>query len=201
MNQIDKEISRSLQINQQIAEMLQMGCPQSHKNDLLMAYFDIIFEHHEAVCLLIKEKLVGSGFVLVRPIMETFLRFAWVNACATAQQQAQLLVDDNFKFPKMDRMVKEIDAAYSVETFFQTLKINTWESSCSYAHSGLLQVNRRLNSEDGFVGPNYSEGEILEVLGATTTMLILTAILFFKSAACDKEASEVEKIGFSYGSI
>ena len=199
MNQIDEEISRSLQINQQIAEMLQMGCPQSHKNDLLMAYFDIIFEHHEAVCLLIKEKLVGSGFVLVRPIMETFLRFAWVNTCATAQQQAQLLDDDNFKFPKMDRMVKEIDAAYSVETFFQTLKSNTWESSCSYAHSGLLQISRRFD-KNGFVGPNYSEAEILEVLRATTTMLILTAILFFKSAACVKEASEVEKIGFSYGS-
>jgi len=191
MNLIEKEISRSMQINQRLADMRQREYQQNHKNDLLMAYFDIIFEHHEAVCLLIKEKLVGSGFVLVRPITETFLRAAWVNACSTAQQQSQLLVDDNFKFPNMNAMVKEIGAAYSAETFFQMIKDNTWKSACSYAHSGLLQISRRFD-EDGNVAPYYTEAEILEVLRQTTTVLLLAGILFFKSTGYHKEALEIE---------
>ena len=199
MDQINEEISRSIQINQQLAGMRQRhSYPQNHKNDLLMAYFDIISEHHEAISLLIKQNLIGSGFALVRPIAETLYRAAWVNACATIPQLARLVIDDKFDFPK--DMIEKIDAAYSTQGFFQNLKRDTWKSMCSYAHSGLLQITRRFGGKDGYVGPNYSEAEILEALRATTTMLILIAILFFKSTGCDKEASEVEQIGLSYGS-
>ncbi|MCX6902595.1 MAG: hypothetical protein NTW03_03795 [Verrucomicrobia bacterium] len=197
MNEIDEEVSRSAQINRRLAEMRErQGYPQNSKNDLLMAYFDIVSEHHEAAYLLIREKLFGSGFVLVRPMMETLLRAAWVNACATNQQQAQLAIDDSFHFPKMHELVKQIDDAYSTETFFQTLKDNTWKSACGYVHSGLLQVSRRFD-KNGYVGSCYPEADILEVLRAATAILILTAILFFKSTGCQKEALEAEHIGLN----
>lgn len=116
MNQVSEEISRSMQINQQLAEMRNRhGYPRNPKNDPLMAYFDIISEHHAAIGLLIKEELIGSSFVLVRPIMETLLRAAWANACATAQQQAQLLEDDDFRFPPINALAEQIDAAYATE--------------------------------------------------------------------------------------
>jgi hypothetical protein len=196
MIQISEEISRSAQINQRLTEMRERhGYPQNHKNDLLMAYFDIIAEHHQAIGLLIKENLIGSSFAFVRPIAETLYRAAWVNACATKQQLEQIFVDDDFDFPK--DMMEKIDTAYSTQDFFQNLKRLTWKSMCSYTHSGSLQIARRFGGNDGYVGPNYSEAEILEVLRATTAMLILIAILFFKGTGCAKEALEVERIGLN----
>jgi Family of unknown function (DUF6988) len=193
MNEIDREILRSSRINQQIAELRERhGYLQNRKNDLLMAYFDIISEHHKAIGLLIKENLVGSSFALVRPIAETLYRAAWVNACATAQELERLFVDDNFHFPP--DMIEKIDTAYSAGDFFKHLKHDTWKSMCGYTHSGSHQINRRFG-EDGYVGPNYSDAETMEALRATTAMLILIAILFFKSTGCADEASEVEKIG------
>lgn len=196
MNQVSEEISQSSRVNERLAEMRERhGYPQNHKNDQMMAYFDIISEHHQAISLLVKENLIGSSFALVRPIAETLYRAAWVNACASPQQLKQIVSDDDFDFPK--DMMQQIDAAYSTQSFFRNLKRDTWNSMCSYTHSGLLQINRRFGGKDGYVGSNYSEAEILEVLRATTAMLIIIAILFFKSTGCEKEALEVEKIGLN----
>jgi hypothetical protein len=197
MGGIEQELSRNRQVRNQVERARERrSYPASQKNDALMAYFDIILEHYDAIGVLIERNLIGSSFALVRPAAETLFRALWVNASATTAQINQLLRDDEFEFPR--DMMEKVDVAYATQDFFQRFKRTTWSSMCSYAHSGQLQITRRLNS-DGGVGPKYSEAEVIEVLRATTAVLLLAAILFFKSVGCDSEASEIEKLVLDYG--
>lgn len=199
MRPIDQELARNEVIRGQIEDARERrGYPASERNDLLMAYFDIILEHHEAIGVLIKNNLLGSGFALLRPAAETLFRALWVNACATPAEIRQVIADDTFKFP-MD-MIDRIDSAYSKEGFFRFFKRASWASMCSYAHSGHLPFTRRFGA-DGSVGPNYSEAESIEALRAVTVLTLLTAILFFRTVACDKEASDMETIAVSYSML
>jgi hypothetical protein len=198
MARIDQELSQNRRVRNQVEHTHERQVyPLSEKNDALIAYFDIMLEHHDAIGVLIEGNLIGSSFALVRPFEETFYRALWVNACATPAQISQLLRDDQFKFPGTDIMTQKIDAAYATQNFFQELRRNAWSSMCSYAHSGQLQIRRRLGS-DGGVGPNYPEAAVIEVLRRTTTVLLFAAIAFFKSVGCDSEASEMEKLAFDY---
>ena len=43
-------------------------------------------EHHEAVVLLLRSNLIGSGFALVRSIIEILVRGAWMTTSATDAQ-------------------------------------------------------------------------------------------------------------------
>ena len=196
MTAIEQELARNMHIRERIENARERnGYVANQRNDLLMAYLDIIIEHHEAIGVLIEYNLVGSGFALVRVINETFYRALWVNGCATSVELGQLWKDDDFSFPS--NMMQKIDQAYGTQDFFQIIKKASWKSMCSYAHSGLLQVQRRIGS-DGKVGGFYSENEILEVLRAISLTLIPAAILLFKSAGYEKEVSEIEILAASY---
>jgi hypothetical protein len=196
MERINQELSRNRQVRNQIEIARErQGYPANEQNGALIAYFDIIIEHHDAIGVLIERNLIGSSFALVRPVEETFYRALWVNACATSAQISQLVKDDGFKFPA--DMMEKVDTAYATQDFFQELKRSGWSSMCSYTHSGQFQITRRLGS-DGGVGPNYSEAEVIEVLRRTTAVLLLAAILFFKSVGCDSVASEMEKLALDY---
>jgi hypothetical protein len=131
------------------------------KTTFLRGYVDIALEHHEAILLLIKTKLFGSAFALVRPLIETMLRGLWINALATASQIEEASQDKDI-FPAMSQMLAEIDQTYATGAFFQSFKGSNWAAMCSYAHSGARQIARRFTK--GEVKPRYSDGEILEVL-------------------------------------
>jgi len=67
---------------------------------------------------------------------------------------------------------------------------------CSYAHSGSLQIARRFTNGD--VKPSYKDTEILEVLNATNTAVLLLTRMFFVSMGCQREADETEKMMLEY---
>lgn len=118
---VEQELAKNKRVREQVENVRErQGYRANLKNDLLIAYFDIILEHHEAIGVLIEKNLVGSGFALVRPTTETFYRALWVNACATQAQLTQMREDDKFEFPK--DMMEKIDAAYLTQGFFQGVK-------------------------------------------------------------------------------
>jgi hypothetical protein len=192
MEKVEQELLRNGKIRDKINELREgLGFDLSKKKIyLLTAYFDIVIEHHAAIELLIKEGLFGSAFALVRTVAETVYRAAWVNACASPQQLEQLVANDDFEFPK--DMMEKTDVAYATEDFFKNIKKTSWKSMCSYAHSGFLQIVRRHSAKDGYIGSNYSEAEILEVLKGTTAFLVILTILFFRSTDHWNEASEIK---------
>ena len=167
-----------------------------NKNLLLMAYLDIALEHHEAIQLLIKSQLYGSGFALTRSLFDAVFRALWINACATDKQIEDVVNRDDAKFPCMGQMVATIDQRYSTDKFFTSIKKGSWTAMCSYTHSGLLQITRRFTGDE--VKPNYRDAEILEVLNATNIAVILVSRMFFMSVGHQREADDVEKMMAEY---
>jgi len=196
MKKVEQELLRNKTIRDKVIELRSgLGFNVGENKILLLtAYFDTAIEHHGAVDLLIKEKLFGSAFALMRSVAEALYRAAWVNACATPHQLERLLTDDEFIFPR--DMMEKTDTAYASGDFFQNMKKHSWKSMCSYTHTGLLQISRRHGAEDGFIGSNYSEAEILEVLKGSTSFLVILAIIFFRSTDHRDQASEIKKLAF-----
>jgi hypothetical protein len=196
MNAVLTELARNKEIRSRVETSREsVRILQSEKIDLLMAYFDIILEHHHSIAVLIEHNHAGSAFALVRPSADTLFRALWVNACATPAQISEILRNDAFAFPR--DMMASIDTAYATQSFFQSFKRASWAAMCSYTHSGLLQVLRRLDSDGGVgggVGSNYSEIETTEVLKATSGLLLLTAILFFRACGFEEKAADMEAL-------
>ena len=194
MGKIEQELLRNKRIRDKIVNLREgLGFSISEKKIyLLTSYFSIAIEHHAAIDLLIEERYYGSGFALLRSLAETFYRAAWVNACATSQQLERLVTEDNFEFPK--DMMEKTDTAYASGDFFKNIRRKSWKSMCSYAHSGLLQITRQHGAEDGLIGPNYSDEEILEVLRGSTAFLVILSVLFFRSTGHPNEATEIKKL-------
>jgi len=182
---------RGLRFRVQIRGLLCEGEYTSEtKTTLLIAYVDIALEHHEAVALLIKSKLYGSAFALTRPLFETVFRALWIN-CASHDQIEKAARNDN-KFPPIGDIVATIDDRYSTDNFFTSIKRKSWTAMCSYVHSGLLQTARRFT--DNTVKSSYSNIELLEVLNATNTAIILLGRMFFMSLQWTEQAAIVEKM-------
>jgi Family of unknown function (DUF6988) len=168
---------------------------------LLCAYVATALEHHEAITLLIKSNMVGSAFVLVRPVHETMVRAFWINKVAD-QTQIEKASRDELRFPCMSQMLADIEQSYfgidqseSVAKFFQALNA-PWHAMCSYAHSGARQIARRFTNDE--LKPSYNEGEILEVLNAAITEVMLLILMFFVSMEHYPEADETKKMILEY---
>src|SRR5690348_14092597 len=68
------------------------------RTQLVLEYFSIAIEHHEAITLLTANNLRGSALALIRPIFEIMYKAAWVCTTAT-DQQVEKIKRSNFDFP------------------------------------------------------------------------------------------------------
>ena len=81
------------------------------------------------------------------------------------------------------------DQGHLMENF---LNKRTREALHSYTHAGLSQLGRRFR--DGQVRPNYSDGEIIEIIRTTTSALFMVTNLLtrhFRFEADWKRATEM----------
>ena len=193
MTNIDRILKKGKVVRNHLLQMLsEKSYACKVISNLLSSYADIALEHHESIHLLISRKLNGSSFALVRPLFETFYRAHWVYGCASQEEVEEICNNDSFQFPKMSNMVQSIDEKYASDTFFSSIKDNSWSSMCSYTHTGLLPMGRRFTGNT--IRPNYSDGEILEVLNSTNMVILFITRLFFIAINHISEVEETEKI-------
>jgi hypothetical protein len=62
-----------------------------------MALFDISIEHATSIVILIENDKFGSAYTLARPLIETFIRGAWVQNCATQVEVERFSQRDKIK--------------------------------------------------------------------------------------------------------
>jgi hypothetical protein len=198
MRQIEDISNRGAEIRSRLCELLSRHeLPTDTKTAFLTGFVSIALEHHEAIFLLIKSKLTGSAFALVRLLFDTTVRALWINKVAN-ESQIEKMNRDKLKFPRMSQMLAEIDQNYDTDNFFQSLK-EAWKAMCSYAHSGALQIARRFTN--GEVKPSYSDDEIVQALNVTNTVLMLLTRMFFVSMGWHQEADETEKMMLEYDAV
>jgi len=172
--------------------------PNDNKSLILLAYQSIVIEHQTAIHLLIQNNLCGSAFALVRAIYETLYRAHWVNACAT-EEQINKVIEGQDIFPKMNKMVKDIDSIYGTGNFWQMIKSNSWPTMNDYTHTGIRQIGRRFKEDE--VLPNYDSGELIEVLNGTNMALLLMSFFFFNVFKKTKEIKEIEQMIMEYSNV
>jgi Family of unknown function (DUF6988) len=202
MSLLDEITARGAEIRERLRDLLaRHEYPADTKTVLVLAYVDTALEHHEAIWLLAKSKLSGSAFAVIRLVYDALLRALWINKVACPEQIEQASRDE-LRWPKMRQMLANIKQAYFGQTAeqnseraeelelkedFQRVK-DVWGPSCSYTHSGALQLGRRFTGDE--VKPNYSEGEIAEALNLANAALFLMMPKFFTSMDLQREAEE-----------
>jgi hypothetical protein len=156
------------------------------KQRLAAAYTSLVLEHHEAISRLVRSELHGSAMALVRPVFEILFNAHWMFGCAKPSQIAKI-AKGQFKFDRMDKVVKEVDAAYGTERFFQTVKKRGWRAMNSYTHSGILQLSSRFDGDS--IRANYDEAALTEAVNATTIAVALMS-RFLSVAGSRSEAAD-----------
>jgi len=148
-------------------------------------------EHIQSIHLLIKQKLYGSAFALVRPFYETYYRALWMLKIAT-NYEVEKIMKGKFNFLNMGTKIKELDSIYTGTDFFDNLKSNSWGAMNDYTHSGIRQLSRRWTNDE--LTPNYEETEIIEVLDATIMILLLFTFVVLKEHEYNDEAESINTL-------
>ena len=128
-------------------------------------------EHHDSILVLIRSKLTGSAFALVRSVVEILVRGAWFTCCATKEQVTKFIQQDKID-PTFGEMSDAIDQSQGID-FFHDFKERSWKTLNSYTHTGILQLGRRWTGDT--LASSYKDGEIIEVI-RTCTMCILLLV-------------------------
>jgi Family of unknown function (DUF6988) len=155
------------------------------------AFIDQALEHHTATILLMRSSLFGSAFALLRSIVEIVVRGVWIATCATDAQITEFREKDDLD-PSFGEMSQAIDAKCGID-FFQNLKTKSWDALNSYTHTGALQLGRRFNGNK--IEPLYRDGEKIEVIRMSTTMLLMIVRPFLAKHGHNNEAAEIDQIG------
>jgi hypothetical protein len=161
------------------------------KTGLLLSYTSVALEHYEAITVLARKELFGSALALARSVYEIMWHAGWANAYATPEQLRKIL-NGKFDFPNAGDVVKDLDKAYEIGTFFEDIHKASWKHLNSYTHTG---KNQRLSRMTGWdLEPNYSDYEKIFVLDATRICAAMTAILTLKAHDRMDDAATIEQI-------
>jgi hypothetical protein len=165
-----------------------VGDPEE-KLPLVAAIFSLIAEHHGAVLYLLKSgRFDGSALALVRPMIDGAYRAHWIYSCAKPEIIARIRKGENV-YPGLINMATEIEKKLDTDGLFVSVApyINGLHG---YTHGGLEQLGRRFDSTGTEVRPNYSDGEKLEVVKATTAHLTALAIAWCQLVSTERPEKE-----------
>jgi len=101
-----------------------------------------------------------------------------------SEEDLQTLHNDKYR-TNFSKIVTEIDTAFAMEGFFQNFLNGAKEALHGYTHAGLHQLGRRFSGTD--LVPNYSDGEILEVIQTSTSAVFMVNNLVTKHLGFDEE--------------
>ncbi len=170
--------------------------PDDLRTIIVAGFVDTIIEHHASVLLLICSEKIGSAFALLRSIFEGMYRGLWLGFCATDADIQQFKKEDKFQLTQAE-MAGAIDEKYRAEGFFADLKQRAWPALNSYAHTGMLQLERRYTGHE--LKPAYDDAEISEVIISATTCVLTLVSKFLAVQGFADDAREAEKLIGSYG--
>ena len=135
--------------------------PASDQNRLSAACFHQALEHHEAIVHLIRRRLFGSAFALVRPLFESYVRAIWLGKCANDSDLVRFqkgTLEKEFK-----DLVSDVEAheGYNVGVISK-VKNGSWRAMNDFTHGGPLQIIRRITADS--IAANYADEEVAEAI-------------------------------------
>jgi hypothetical protein len=194
----DDLIVRGAAIRERLWDLLERHAyPDDERPVWVAGSLAVALEHHQAIALLITQRLTGSAFALLRPMVETVVRAYWISGVASDEQVERARQDDKKAFPPMPEMSAAVGKAYGADELFQQFTA-ALDAMCSYTHSGARQIANRFTGTD--IKPQYSEGAIVQALNSTNMALLFLARMFFTSTGHQPEMDEVRTMLLDHAS-
>ena len=165
---IAKELTSAQKLGEQLETLVvQRGqFPDDDRNVLLMAYWALIFDFRKSILRDVRDQLYGSAFALVRPCIEALVR-AHV-AVKGSDKDIKKLQNDTYH-TDFDKIGQWMDKEFATEKLFTNFIGGAKAALHSFTHVGLSQIGRRLDGHN--LKPAYDDGEILEVVRSTTSVV------------------------------
>jgi len=158
---------------------------------MVMGLLSTIIQHHRGMLLLIKSANFGSSYALIRDIVKAMRYGLWINCCATEEQILRVQKEDEFPF-SIPEVIKEIQAAYSTDPFFENLE-NSWGTQLyKYTRSDILHVGRwHIDSSPGL---DHDDAEIRDVTTTATLSIVVLAAKFLDRQNYAVDCKQVEAL-------
>jgi len=195
-DKIENEIKRANEVGDRIEDLVIAGgqCPTGDRNTPLMAYWSLAFDFHRGILCLVSHRFYGAAFALVRPIIEAVVRAHVV--IMSSETDLKRLLGDEYR-TNLATVGKEIDTFFRTENLFEDFLERSRKALHSYTHAGMLQLGRRFSGTD--LIPNYSEGEIVEVIHTSTSAVFMVNNLVTKHFGFESEWEQNTKIFSKWG--
>jgi len=163
---------------------------------MVMRLLSTIIQHHRSMLQLIKSVgTAGSSCALARDILKGMRYGLWINSCATDEQILQLEQADEFPF-SIPAVIKEIEAAYCTDRFFEGLK-NRWGTQLyKYSRSDIFQLGRW--EIDASSGLHLDDGVIREATTIATLCIVLLAGKFLAAQGYSADGGLIEALAADY---
>jgi len=135
-----------------------------------------VHEHAVSIRLLLElqnpGRRFGSAGALVRPTFEGLVRALWILDCATDEQVAERMENDEDAWnPGLKAMCKAVDKVLGSKGFYEKLWADKYPAMCSYAHGGMRVVGKNVSAEG--VEPTSSEEDWSELVSFAHAMDLL----------------------------
>jgi hypothetical protein len=195
-DRVQEELDSARKFGEQCeALVVTKNFPSGDRNVLLLAYWEVVSDFHRGIHALIKSEFFASAFALVRPVIEALVR-AHV-AIKGSEADLQALHADSYRV-NLKEIGPWIDQQFGLDHLMENmLNEKTRGALHSYTHAGLLQLGRRFDA--GYVKPQYSDDEIIEVIRVTTSSLFMVTNLVTKHFGFEDDWKKADQLFEEWG--
>lgn len=160
---------------------------KTNRDDLVLRYWSLIFDHHQGMLLLLRYGFHATAFALMRPLEETFLRL-FVAMDGTDKQVVALR---NGRYSTEFEVVwKQIYEKIGLELRFESWFKDKIKALHGFTHGGKEQLVRQSSGSD--IVSSYTDGEIRGLVRETMPPVLLTAL--FVTAFLEYPAEHQEAV-------
>ena len=175
--QIEFELSRAQELHEFVADQIAGKYPNDDRPTLFASFLSLAQSHHEAIMVLCRhDRLIGSAYALLRPLVEVTNRGLFVAFLATPQQ-IELIKTGEAPYGNIDTLASKLDDLFKTQGLFAGHAGEAWGMMCDFTHGGLEQLNRRVG-ESGDIGCHFKPEDIQHLLASSTSILVRAAIQF-----------------------
>ncbi len=142
----------------------------------LFAFFlSLSQSHHEAIMVLChQERLIGSAYALLRPLVEVASRGLFVGFLATPEQIKKIKRGGD-PYGQFNDLASKLDDLFKTEGLFTQYRGEAWKTLNGLTHGGLEQLNRRVGDK-GEIGCHFDPEDVQLLLASSTSVLVRTAV-------------------------
>lgn len=171
------EMHRAQEMHQFVADQLAGKYPSDDRRAIFASLLSLAQSHHEAIMVLCcHERLIGSAYALLRPLIEVTNRGLFVAFLATPNEIKKIKRGGN-PYGEFNKLAKKLDDVLNTEGLFAGHAGEAWKILCGLAHGGLEQLNRRVGG-NGEIGCYFEEEDVRRLLASSTSVLVCIAIQF-----------------------